>query len=1027
MLHRFRVFCASPGDVSDARSAVQSVVEQLDGVWRDRGVTVEFDGWEDSGPAAGRPQDEINSRVDVCDVFIGLLNGRWGFPTGAYQSGFEEEYERALRRHEDRGSPELAVLFTDQAARDPQLPLVEIFRTRIEKTQEVYYRRFTDLDDLRHLVHRRLEQLLTERFFVAPAEQRSAPVDWAAVLSAGPFGQVLDGQARHDEATAAAEHDPSRAADLLESLATDLSARDLPLAAEQVTLEAVDLRRRAGDVMAANALLLAVLRPRATRGSVLARLDARRLRELLCPEEYWIADAWEALIDWPERSQEGVGALRASLAAADHALVSNGDRHVWRERMGEILLWGGHHDDALAACDDLPGLDGDSSDAVVRLRCLAAEALSLSGRYTEAADAWDELLVWTDAYGGGRPALAGVVVARRAVSLVRQERLAGAQRNFRAAAQYWTTVEGAQGEVAEQHFSAQSAASLVGDLTRTFDRWRAQAVSLRSSRRTPEAVADRLIRDGLAARVEGKAFDALNRLTLAIHEHRRAGHLRGELHATSLLAELLEHAGEHAAALAASVQCGKVRDAIRLAASVDPEVLLDALDLVGPSWARRASMSALGVAGRRLPAEQVTSVAQAVLAAARERGTSMAERDRQVAGVEAAASLVHEWPVDNRKDVVALLSEAAASGDLLIAEPAVLALQLRTNSGQGDHVGELVDVMLNSRAAARVSAMWVAGHLDGRPAVVDRLHQASAVGNLDALEALCAAENVELNAEAGAAVEEQLRQWLSRPLGRTPEGHIIGFLRLEPWGVLARRAPSEGTRVQVAEALVAFALDDDEPQANRASAANAVHNLVPGLQTEEARRYAEELRPLAEGCFGASAFDVPREVAEHLFNRFRMGDEAAGDRLQAAALTACAKLLQAADAGDTTWLAEAVGDALLHDEPRVVAGAWEAVGRAQALQLPGGLEAHLAHPAHEVRVAVLDCWRARRDDAPPVRVLRRLTRDDRFDVRLRLLALLRDGNRHPATRAAMAADDPDAYIRAAGAAPLRAEEATPAE
>jgi hypothetical protein len=1022
MLQRIRVFCASPGDVGDERQAVEEIIRQLDRIWRDRGVTLEFDGLEGAGPSAGRPQDEINELVDACHVFVGLLNAHWGFPTGAYESGFEEEYERALARRLDSGTPELLIFFSSRSARDQQVALVEAFRERLQSTQEAYYREFANLDELRTLLHRRVEAYLTDLLQLGSPEQRPASVNWADVLSAGPVSRASDGVARRSAADAIADDDPGRAADLLEQLANELVELDGDVGpnVERLLNEAAVLRHRAGQVDAAIAGTLNVLRMRVSAGSELARVDAQRLRQWLSEDAHWIADTWESLVRWPEQVEDTISGLRAALAS-DHALVTDEDRHIWREQLAEILLWVDRPQDASADLIDLPAIGDNASDVLVRLHCLSAESYGFAGRPNEAARGWDDLVAWVDDNGDARPAIAGVILARHAVSLVRQERLAGAQRGFRAAAERWMVVEGADGEVGEQHFSSFVAAELLGELAFGQDYERAQALSMRSRKATPERTAERLLSAGLETRVTGDAFDALNRLTLAAQLHRRAGHFRGELRATRLLSELYEHVGESAAALAAAIQCGRTQDVKRLAASVEPEQLLDALDLEGPSWISRASLVALGAAGRRLSADQAASVAVAVKAAVEGAVTSMIDRDREIAAVEAVAALVHEWPLADRDLIVQLLVDAAISGDFIVASPAVRALQLRTNAHEGDHVEQLVEVMLDTRNAGQVSPSWVASHLRSHSEVVDRLERAAGEGSFSALETLCTQGPVgHLSGEIAAALDDRLRTFLARPLGRTPEGHIVGFLRLEPWGTLARYTTDESLRQQFADAIIEFITNDDEPHANRASATNALHNLAPSLKVDTAQQFLVQVRPLAEGFFGASLYDLPRDLAEHPFSRIRMGDEAAADRLQASALTACAALVTHAsvDIDGIPWLAIAIDEALISDEAIVVAGAWEAVQRLSMLPVPEMITAHLLHPAPEVRVAALICWRIRRNDAPPASLASRIARDQDLNVRIALIGLLRDGNRSPELLTEMASDDADAYLRSSAAAPL---------
>jgi hypothetical protein len=97
--------------------------------------------WETHArPAAGRPQGVVNAQLGPCDVFVGLLWGRFGTPTGRAGSGTEEEFLRAhaawKRRRKHR--PEILLYFSEARLRpsevDPaQLARVQAFRARVER------------------------------------------------------------------------------------------------------------------------------------------------------------------------------------------------------------------------------------------------------------------------------------------------------------------------------------------------------------------------------------------------------------------------------------------------------------------------------------------------------------------------------------------------------------------------------------------------------------------------------------------------------------------------------------------------------------------------------------------------------------------------------------------------------------------------------------------------------------------------------------------------------------------------------
>jgi len=147
-LKRVLVFIASPGDVSDARNSVRHAVERINKLLaKDNGFLLEPIGSEDAPPGKSqRAQEIINQYVDVASIFIGILHRRFGRPTGAAESGTEEEYNRIEQRWEnEEPKPEVLMYFkkipVDQLA-DPgeQLQKVLAFKERISTT--CFYKEF---------------------------------------------------------------------------------------------------------------------------------------------------------------------------------------------------------------------------------------------------------------------------------------------------------------------------------------------------------------------------------------------------------------------------------------------------------------------------------------------------------------------------------------------------------------------------------------------------------------------------------------------------------------------------------------------------------------------------------------------------------------------------------------------------------------------------------------------------------------------------------------------------------------------
>lgn len=113
-----QVFVASPSDVTEERTTLDTVIAELNRTWAGSlGVTFQVLKWE----THARPgfdadaQAVINSQIpDDYDVFIGILWSRLGTPTGRAPSGTVEEFERAYLRFKATGSvPEIMLYFKD--------------------------------------------------------------------------------------------------------------------------------------------------------------------------------------------------------------------------------------------------------------------------------------------------------------------------------------------------------------------------------------------------------------------------------------------------------------------------------------------------------------------------------------------------------------------------------------------------------------------------------------------------------------------------------------------------------------------------------------------------------------------------------------------------------------------------------------------------------------------------------------------------------------------------------------------------
>ena len=148
-----KVFLASPGDLSEERSAAKTVIDDInDDFSAALGYHTELIAWEDTLPGPGRPQEVINRDLDGCDLFIGMLWKRWGMHpggSGEYTSGFEEEYCRSSARYQAQKQPYITLLFKDiepsaMADPGPQLKKVLEFKDKIFAERKLLTWTFAD-------------------------------------------------------------------------------------------------------------------------------------------------------------------------------------------------------------------------------------------------------------------------------------------------------------------------------------------------------------------------------------------------------------------------------------------------------------------------------------------------------------------------------------------------------------------------------------------------------------------------------------------------------------------------------------------------------------------------------------------------------------------------------------------------------------------------------------------------------------------------------------------------------------------
>jgi hypothetical protein len=138
----------------------------------------------------GRPQSLINPAVDSCNVFIGVLGKRWGRPTGEADSGFQEEYERAVKRHRDGDDIEILVYpsrMQPEDLEDPGEQLKQILTFRDRLYASALIKEHTTPDEFGRLLETDLMSIIAER----AAEGVKEPQSQALATPLAQSGDVV--------------------------------------------------------------------------------------------------------------------------------------------------------------------------------------------------------------------------------------------------------------------------------------------------------------------------------------------------------------------------------------------------------------------------------------------------------------------------------------------------------------------------------------------------------------------------------------------------------------------------------------------------------------------------------------------------------------------------------------------------------------------------------------------------------------------------------------------------------------------
>jgi hypothetical protein len=990
-----RVFVASPGGVEDERQAVRSIAEELNGSLLRNGWRIDILGWEDRGPTSGRPQADINTDVELCDVFVGVLWNRWGTPTGDHTSGFAEEWALARDRYRRTGSPGLWLYFKDPGAScdedDPETRRVREFRDEVKNAEVAFYKDFDDVAQFTILFRRRLLDEIFRRSGLTRTDIGGVAIDWSATYDQDPVWLIPNGRERQTLAEELLADEPLKAADMLVRLADDVDehgfadhANDLRISACRALLAAdqpQDAIRLVRGVLASHVWWMRF-----------ENLDLvlRGLSEELPPEIAAELRGWRACARAAE-DPAGVADELTTALDVEHAIPLDEDTVAhWRVVLWRCLL---HEQQPGRVADDTLVIDPEAGEVQLELALLRADALRAAGSPDSDA-AWQQLRLLAIEQATSAPSNAAWIATRVSLDLVARERLADAETAYTDAATRWSNAPAGHEQAALAFFSAQAAAHLNGEWDFRGWGWRGIAAVQRSSAMSFARRAEELESQALHRRLATDGPAATRLLLSALWLHQRAGLLHGVMKDLALLSDAYAADGDHVTAAELYCRTGNRKGAEAAATdATDRAAVVTRLDGKWQQWSHDARCGALARAGRSAPADVAARLVEPVTAALKPSDRMFDNTHRTAANALAELTLAIEDQAKARLAAGQLL-ELASTEDYMRAQAGRNGLRMLCDIGEDVYVDTLVACFVTDRRIDEPDPVWVAQHLS-TPARIAQVRNAALTGHQHALLALIEADLITSDLELRDYCSAITKSMLASDLGKTPDGNgVWGLMALDETGAIAAATGDDILQQEAANKLLLYASQSRWPMINRV---NAVAGLWPLLKACDDKRWLDSLQPLA--CPAADLDDEATRPRSEMW--VQRGD------LEAMALRVCASL--ASTVGSPGWLDNAIGDAGFDEREPVRQAAWYAAGIHSKWFDERSARHALVDSSPEVRVAALHAWGLQMESPLPGSSLRRLEVDKNIRVRLALVSELKQ---HPEKQAtATLRSDADAYVR----------------
>jgi len=178
-----RVFLSSPGNVVEERRRAENTIHRLNSrLAEELGVMIHLICWENIPPSAGIAQDIINRSTPDFDLFLGIMADRFGSPTEKFDSGTQEEFERAYAKWKKEPNTKEVMFYFKIADAIPNNPddayqLFQVLKFKSELSSKLIYREYSTPEEfdvfLREDLEKNIRNLVSKK--IAFQENLSVP------------------------------------------------------------------------------------------------------------------------------------------------------------------------------------------------------------------------------------------------------------------------------------------------------------------------------------------------------------------------------------------------------------------------------------------------------------------------------------------------------------------------------------------------------------------------------------------------------------------------------------------------------------------------------------------------------------------------------------------------------------------------------------------------------------------------------------------------------------------------------------